>query len=89
MREKYAVHLALASGGLIFLVTILFALVQSPDILSFSVQKGAAVPHPFAGYETCDSCHGRTGIMPYPIRHLGWSNSSCHGCHARGDVAAP
>jgi hypothetical protein len=87
MREKYAVHLALASGGFIFLVAILFALVQSPDILSASVQKGAAVPHPFAGYERCDSCHGRAGMIPYPLRHLGWSNDSCQGCHAQ-DVAS-
>lgn len=84
MREKYSVHLALASGGLIFLVTILFALVQSPDILSASVQVGMAIPHPVAGHQECDSCHGRTGIMPYPVRHLGWSNGSCEGCHARG-----
>ncbi|MDZ4185675.1 MAG: hypothetical protein U1D97_11935 [Desulfuromonadales bacterium] len=89
MREKYAMHLALASGGLIFLVTILFALVQSPDILSASVQTGADVPHPLAGYESCDSCHGREGMMPYPVRHLGWSNNSCQGCHGRDDAAAP
>ncbi|MDO9080117.1 MAG: hypothetical protein Q7U44_04900 [Desulfuromonadales bacterium] len=89
MREKYSVQLALASGGLIFLVTILFAVVQSPDILSASAQTGAAVPHPFSGYERCDSCHGRAGMMPYPVRHLGWSNGSCQGCHALDDAAAP
>jgi hypothetical protein len=84
MREKYAVYLALASGGFVFLVTTLFALVQSPEILTASVRKGAAIPHPVAAHEKCDTCHGRTGMMPYPIRHLGWSNASCEGCHSPG-----
>lgn len=86
MREKYSVYLALASGCLIFLVTILFALLQSPEILTASVQRGGAMPHPFAGKEQCDTCHGFSGIKPYPIRHLGWSNGSCIRCHPSPDM---
>ena len=85
MREKYSVHLALATGCLVFLVTLLFALLQSPEILSTSVQGGVAIPHPIAGRQKCDQCHGRAGSRPYPVRHVGWNNASCTKCHLAPD----
>ena len=85
MREKYSVHLALATGCLVFLFTLLFALLQSPEILSTSVQGGVAIPHPIAGRHKCDHCHGRAGIRPYPVRHVGWNNASCTKCHLSPD----
>lgn len=88
MREKYSVYLALATGCLIFLVTTLFALLQSPEILTASVRGGIAMSHSVAGREKCDNCHGSDGIKPYPVRHLGWSNGSCTRCHFSPDMAA-
>ncbi len=87
MRERYAIYLALATGCLVFLITMLFALLQSPEILSSAVQKGRTIPHPVADRGQCDNCHGRAGIQPYPIRHLGWSNASCPKCHLAPDIA--
>jgi hypothetical protein len=81
MREKYSFYLALATGGLIFVITLWFALLQSPETLSVSVRRGMAISHPVEGHHECDSCHGRTGTNPYPVRHLGWSNTSCTRCH--------
>jgi hypothetical protein len=88
MREKYSVHLALATGCLIFLVTTLFALLQSPEILSTPVAKGAAMPHPLAEHQQCDQCHGHTGMIPYPLRHTGWNNAGCTKCHAPPAIPA-
>ncbi|MEW6426897.1 MAG: hypothetical protein AB1568_02555 [Thermodesulfobacteriota bacterium] len=81
MREEYSLLLAVASGCLIFLITVGFAFWQSPEILSAAVESGAAVPHPLAGRSRCDGCHGPAGEIPYPLRHLGWSNASCTKCH--------
>jgi len=88
MREKYSVHLALATGCLIFFVTTLFALLQSPEILSTPVAKGAAMPHPLAEHQQCDQCHGHTGMIPYPLRHTGWNNAGCTKCHAPPAIPA-
>jgi len=88
MREKYSVHLALATGCLIFFVTTLFALLQSPEILSTPAAEGAAMPHPLTGHQKCDQCHGHSGMIPYPLRHLGWSNASCTKCHAPPAIPA-
>lgn len=81
MREKYSVYLALGTGCLIFLITLLFAFLQSPEILSDSVRRGAAIPHAVEGRRECDHCHGFKMTAPYPVRHLGWSNKSCTRCH--------
>ncbi|MBW6520193.1 MAG: hypothetical protein K0A99_04155 [Desulfoarculaceae bacterium] len=88
MREKYSVHLALATGCLIFLVTTLFALLQSPELLATAGQGEVAMPHPLVAHQKCDNCHGHAGIRPYPIRHLGWSNTSCPKCHLPPAIAA-
>lgn len=88
MREKYSVYLALATGCLVFLLTGLFALLQSPEILTASLRVGVAMPHPVAGKEQCDTCHGSAKIKPYPVRHLGWSNGSCTRCHPSPDMLA-
>lgn len=87
MREKYSLLLALASGCLIFWITTLFALLQSPEILSASVLRGGVMPHPLEGHGKCDSCHGLAGVKPYPVRHLGWSNNSCTACHPSPGIA--
>lgn len=87
MREKYSLLLALASGCLIFLITTLFALLQSPEILSVSALRGGVMPHPLEGHGKCDSCHGLAGVKPYPVRHLGWINNSCTACHPPPGIA--
>lgn len=81
MREKYSLYLGLGTGGLVFLLTLLFAFLQSPETRSLSVKRGFVIPHPVEGYRECDSCHGLKGKYPYPVRHLGWSNRSCVSCH--------
>jgi len=86
MRELYSTQLAAISGILIVGITVLFALIQSPEIVfapGSVVAKGAeAIAHPVEGHEGCDSCHGLKGEMPYPVKHLGWSNRSCMRCHS-------
>jgi len=81
MREVYSKQLAIVVGVLIFMVNVIFALIQSPEILSARKKQSVSIPHPIEGYEQCDTCHGMEGDWPYPIRHLGWSNQSCTKCH--------
>jgi len=86
MRELYSTHLAGISGILIVGITLLFALIQSPEIVSApesALAKDAQpIAHPLEGYEGCHGCHGLKGKMPYPVKHLGWSNTSCTRCHS-------
>lgn len=92
MREVYSIQLAIVVGVLVFLVSAVFALVQSPEILSAPDRRSMCPAHPVEGYEQCGACHGIKGPMPYPIKHLGWSNQSCTKCHiplpATTDAAA-
>lgn len=81
MRETYSTHLAIVTGCLVVAVTVLFALLQSPEILSVPSKAGGAMPHPIEAHRQCDSCHGPAGVKPCPIRHLGWSTRSCAKCH--------
>ncbi len=41
----------------------------------------SAVPHAIAGMEKCDTCHGPTGLKPYPTDHAGRPNEQCTVCH--------
>jgi hypothetical protein len=88
MRERYSKHLATVTGALIVLAAVAFGLVQSPGLWALSagtaVAEARPVPHAIEGRQRCDRCHGRGGVRPYPIRHLGWSNESCTHCHAPG-----
>lgn len=81
MREIYSIQLAAVTGCLVVAVTVLFALLQSPEILSVPSKAGDAMPHPIEAHQQCDSCHGSSGVKPSPIRHLGWSTRSCAKCH--------
>ncbi len=58
MRETYSIQLAIVTGCLVVAVTVLFALLQSPEILSVPSKAGDAIPHPIAAHQQCDSCHG-------------------------------
>lgn len=91
MREQYSIHLAIAAGLLILLVTTFFAFIQSPELLDFpessAVKSAPSVPHPIAGRQNCDSCHDPKGVRPYPLKHTGWSIGSCMKCHVPDRVA--
>jgi hypothetical protein len=86
VREQYSILLAIAAGGLILIVTVVFALIQSPELLDFPesplVKSAVAIPHQVDGRSDCVRCHGTRGVQPYPARHTGWSNTSCRKCHA-------
>lgn len=82
MREAYSTHLAIVAGILIVLVTVMFALIQSPEAVSTPESAAPAIPHPLEGFGDCDLCHGSGQSNPYPIRHLGWSRKVCLKCHA-------
>jgi hypothetical protein len=47
------------------------------------------IPHSIAGLDDCLSCHGDTGIKPYPSDHVGRTNSLCTACHQPSDVKVP
>ena len=81
MREIYATQLAIITGFLIVVVTLIFALIQSPEMLAGPERTSTPIPHPVEGYEPCDRCHGLKGVRPYPIKHLGWNEKSCIKCH--------
>ena len=88
MRELYSTALATVSGILIVAVTLAFALVQSPELFGpegTAVRRAGVIPHPLAGMEQCVACHGIGKILPYPMRHLGWSEKSCTKCHEPGE----
>jgi cytochrome b subunit of formate dehydrogenase len=53
-----------------------------------SGQIGKPIPHPVAGREQCDSCHGAKGVKPYPADHAGRPNVSCPVCHQSAGIAA-
>lgn len=92
MREQYSIHLAIAAGLLILLVTTVFAVIQSPELLDFPespvVRSAAAIPHPVDGRRNCNLCHGIKGVKPYPAKHTGWNTGSCMKCHIPAPVAA-
>ena len=82
MREVYSTQLAAVVGALLFTMAVSFALLQSPGVLVAPVRPAASLPHPVEGHERCDACHGLQSELPYPVRHLGWSNESCTRCHS-------
>lgn len=93
MREHYSNQLAAVTGVLIVLVALAFATLQSPELGELSpgaaMARAQAVPHTLEGRAQCNGCHGPRGPMPYPVRHLGWSDPSCTRCHAPPLPAAP
>ncbi len=44
------------------------------------------IPHPAAGMEQCDACHGRSGFKPVPADHQGRPLESCRICHKSGPL---
>ncbi len=81
MREVYSTQLSIAAGIIVVMATAIFALIQSPEMLSAPERISISIPHPVKGYEQCDACHGIKGMRPYSVNHLGWSNESCIKCH--------
>ena len=89
MRQAFATQLALASGVLVILLALVFALLQTPgQAATTAVATAPLIPHPLASYENCLECHGRNGAIPYPANHLGWPNTSCTQCHLPADTLA-
>ncbi len=86
MREVYSTQLSIVVGVLIFMVTAIFAIIQSPEMLSAPERISVSIPHPVEGYEQCDACHGIKGTRPYPVKHTGWSNGSCTKCHVQATI---
>lgn len=95
MKEVYSTQLAIASGVIIFIIVVAFALVQSPALLDLgtAARETPYVPHPVNGEDRCSSCHRVGGTRPYPLKHLGWNDRSCLECHgmkvAPSAVAGP
>jgi len=81
MRESYSVILSIVAGFFVAVVTVGFAMIQSPEILRAPERESISIPHTIEGRTQCDGCHGIRGIRPYPVRHMGWSNESCKKCH--------
>lgn len=81
MRKAYSNQLALVTGLLLAVMCVIFALVRSPESLAIQGMASLPIPHSLEGRGLCDYCHGIKGIHPYPLKHLGWSNESCLGCH--------
>ena len=44
------------------------------------------IPHPAAGMEQCDACHGSSGFKPVPADHQGRPLESCRICHKSGPL---
>jgi hypothetical protein len=88
LRELYSTALAIISGLMIIGVTLIFALIQSQELIyqpEKPVWMGCSIiSHPIEEYEQCAECHGLAGMAPYPLKHLGWNNRSCVECHLLG-----
>ncbi|MGQ9502863.1 MAG: formate dehydrogenase subunit gamma [Anaerolineae bacterium] len=41
----------------------------------------SAIPHPLEGYEECLTCHGTSGMKPFPESHAGFAQGTCLTCH--------
>jgi hypothetical protein len=85
MREIYSRHLAIIVGIFVFIATVIFALLQTSDMLLEREWEREDMPHPVEGYEECNSCHGLDAEFPYPQNHQGWSIQSCTQCHMPSD----
>jgi len=81
MREIYSRHLAIFIGIFVFISTVIFALIQTSELLLEEEWVRYDMTHPIEGYEQCDTCHGLDADYPYPQNHQGWSNQSCIKCH--------
>lgn len=89
MRHAFANQLVVVTEVLVILLSVVFALIQTPgQATTAAVAAAPVIPHPLAGYENCVECHGPTRAVPYPANHLGWPNSSCTQCHLPADAAA-
>lgn len=89
MRHSFANQLAVVTGVLVLLVSVIFALIQTPgQDTTAAVAAAPIIPHPLEGYENCVECHGRNGAIPYPANHLGWPNTSCTQCHLPAETIA-
>lgn len=81
MREVYSRHLAIFIGIFLFIVTVIFALIQTSELLLEEEWVRYDMTHPIEEYEQCNTCHGLDAEYPYPKNHQGWSNQSCTQCH--------
>ena len=60
-----------------------------PSITVDNARIGVPIPHPIAGQEKCDACHGPNGIKPMPANHEGRPVESCLVCHQPGPTPTP
>lgn len=61
----------------------------APESTGETTQIGSPITHPIEGREECDTCHGLSGMMPYPADHEGRPNDSCTICHLPGPTPEP
>ena len=62
-------------------------LTPTPALRAPATADRLAIAHPIV--EGCDTCHGLSGMMPYPADHEGRPNDSCTVCHLPGPTPEP
>ncbi|MEJ2246030.1 MAG: hypothetical protein P8Y80_08160 [Acidobacteriota bacterium] len=45
------------------------------------------IPHPVAGLQECNGCHGESRFVPVPVDHQGRPVESCRICHKSGPLS--
>ena len=64
-------------------------LAPTPEPSSPPQVVAALIPHPIAGQEQCETCHGINAMKPFPVDHTGRPNESCTICHLPGPTPEP
>lgn len=70
-------------------VPVFVPLTPTPEATGEAVQIGSPITHAIEGREQCDTCHGLSGMLPYPADHAERPNDSCTICHLPGPTPEP
>lgn len=93
MRQRIANELTIIIGVVILIFALIFSWFQSTGVVDFVPGPPEAnppeIPHAVFGYQFCINCHGLDAIVPFPLSHVGYSNSVCTGCHVPSGVDIP
>lgn len=85
MRQRLANQLVIVIAIIIVFIAVVFSWFQSSGIVGFVPGPPdlppQEIPHAVFGYQDCIRCHGFGADVPFPLDHVGYSNSVCTGCH--------
>lgn len=62
---------------------LFFVLLGALSLAVILISCAPSIPHSVEARKECITCHGNTGIKPYPAWHAkrGYKNEDCSRCH--------